>query len=164
MRSTTGWALLLLLVQGRRPVDRLATALLALDQVLRVVVGGPHRPTGGLGVLGDLLLHRSYGLAAVGPPGDAVALVELCHAGAVPTGPATTCRPPLRQQLFWRRASAARGSDGSAACDGHRRERAVDQAITSMVSYTSTVPPSAMTGQPPASSTAASRSPASRME
>src|SRR4051794_2711243 len=52
-----------LLLQGTGLVDRLAAALVALDEVLRLVLRGLHRAPRCLGLGGDLLLHLALGLA-----------------------------------------------------------------------------------------------------
>src|SRR4051794_26209843 len=83
-RSDSGMAqaqAVLLLGERARLVHRLATALLALHEVLGVVRGGAHGATRGLGVLSDLPLDLADGLAAVRLPGDLVTLRELISHG-----------------------------------------------------------------------------------
>src|SRR5581483_4062400 len=62
-------------------VDRLSAALLAADQVLRLVGGSSDGSPGLGGVGGDLLEHLTLRMAAVAAPADLVALLELRHSG-----------------------------------------------------------------------------------
>src|SRR3954469_1472439 len=74
-------------VQRTGPVHRRPPARVAADLVLRVVLAGPDRATGGLGVLGDLPLDRALHRRPVAAPGDVVALGEpLAHGAALPSG------------------------------------------------------------------------------
>src|ERR1700678_4340185 len=72
-------------LQGTRLVDGFAAALVAPDEVLRVVSGGADRAPGDLGVLGDLLFHCADRHAAVRVPADLVAFLRvLRHALLLP--------------------------------------------------------------------------------
>src|ERR1700760_4589345 len=89
-----GW-LRLVFLQGAWLVDGFAAALLALDQVLRVVLAGAHRAPGRLGVLGDLLFHFADGLAPVRVPADLVALGDIFgHVPALSWGSGRRPYPP----------------------------------------------------------------------
>src|SRR3954447_18979193 len=58
-------------------VHGVASALVTADAILRFVLGRAHHATGGLCVRGDLLLDGARNRAAMAPPADLVALVEL---------------------------------------------------------------------------------------
>src|SRR5687767_6374925 len=68
-----------LLGQRARLVDRRAAGLLALDEVLRLLLGGLDLAPARLGLRGDLLLDGAHGLRAVAVPLDLVALLEFSH-------------------------------------------------------------------------------------
>ena len=58
-------------------MGRLFAALLALDEVARVVLRGGDRLAAHLGSRGELLLHRAAGFALRGVPLDLVTLLKL---------------------------------------------------------------------------------------